>query len=123
MNSYCECCGHLLFSNDSIGSQLNFATLVYKFLHSGQPSYFAPLLSSHCGRHSTRYNCPDKRILEVPQFCPSVHKLKKKIFGHSFAFDAPTVWNDLPDEVSSAPTLACFRKRLKLYLFKKAFPT
>ena len=33
-----------------------------------------------------------------------------KHFGHSFAFDAPTVWNDLPDEVRSLPTLACFRK-------------
>ena len=97
-------------------------TLVYKFLHNGHPSYFGPLLSTRCGRYSTRYNHPDKRLSEVPQFCPSVHKSKNN-FGHSFAFDAPTVWNHLPDEVRSAPTLACFRKRLKLYLFKKAFPT
>ena len=26
-------------------------------------------------------------------------------FGHSFAFDVPTLWNDLPDDVRSAPTL------------------
>ena len=64
---------------------------------------------------------PDKRFLEVPQFCPSVHKSKNH-FGHSFAFDAPTVWNHLPNEVRSAPTLTCFRKRLKSYLFHKAFP-
>ena len=43
-------------------------------------------------------------------------------FGYSFAFDAPTLWNDLPDDVRSAPTLACFRKKLKSYLFDKAFP-
>ena len=49
-------------------------------------------------RYSTRYNHPDKRFLEVPQFCPSVHKSKNH-FGHSFAFDAPTVWNHLPNEV------------------------
>ena len=97
------------------------ATLVYKFLHSGHPSYFGPLLSTRCGRYSTRYNHPDKRFLEVPQFCPSVHKSKNH-FGHSFAFDAPTVWNHLPYEVRSAPTLTCFRKRLKSYLFHKAFP-
>ena len=90
------------------------ATLVYKFLHSGHPSYFGPLLPTRCGRYSTRYNHPDKRFLEVPQFCPSVHKSKNH-FGHSFAFDAPTVWNHLP-------TLTCFRKRLKSYLFHKAFP-
>ena len=96
--------------------------VVYKFLQNSHPSYFVPLLSIHCGRYSTRYNHPDKRFLEVPQFCPSVHK-EKNHFGHSFAFDAPTVWNHLPDEVCSAPTLKCLRKRLKLYLFKKAFPT
>ena len=39
---------------------------------------------------------------------------KKNHFGHSFAFDAPMVWNDIPDEVRSASTLACFRKRLKI---------
>ena len=60
-------------------------------------------------------------FLEVPQFYPSVHKLKKH-FGHSFAFDAPTLWNDMPDDVRSAPYLACFRKKLKSYLFDKAFP-
>ena len=50
------------------------ATLVYKFLHSGHSSYFGSLLFNFCGRYSTRYNHPDKRFLEVPQFCPSVHK-------------------------------------------------
>ena len=59
------------------------------------------------------------------RFLNSVHLYinKKNHFGHSFAFDSPKVWNNLPDEVRSAPTLACFRKRLKLYLLKKAFPT
>ena len=46
---------------------------------------------------------------------------KKKTLGHSFAFDAPTIWNDLPDEVRSAPTLACFRKRIKSH--QEGFPT
>ena len=47
---------------------------------------------------------------------------KKNHFGHRFAFDAPTLWNDLPDDVRSAPILACFRKKLKSYLFDKTFP-
>ena len=97
------------------------ATLVYKFLHSGYPNYFSPHLSVCCGRYGTSYNCPDKRFLEVPQLYPSVHKSKKH-FGHSFAFDALTLWNNLPDDVRSAPTLACFRKKLKSYLFDKTFP-
>ena len=56
------------------------ATLVYKFLHNGHPSYFNPLLSTRCGRYSTRYNHLDKRFLEVPQFCPSVHQSKKSLW-------------------------------------------
>ena len=50
------------------------ATLVYKFLHSGRKSYFGPRLSICCGRYGTRYNCPDKRFLEVLQCYSSVHK-------------------------------------------------
>ena len=53
------------------------ATLVYKFLHSGHPSYFGPLLPIRCGRYSTRYNHPDKRSCS-PIFIPScLHKCIK----------------------------------------------
>ena len=52
---------------------------------------------------------------------PICTQIKKNHFGHSFAFDAPTLWNDLPDDVRSAPTLACFRKKITSYLFDKAF--
>ena len=43
-------------------------------------------------------------------------------FGNSFAFDAPTVWNALPDEIHASPSLASFRKQLKTYLYTKAYP-
>ena len=97
------------------------ATLVFTFLYSGHPSYFGPLLSTHRGRYSTRFNHPDKRFLDSFQFYPSVYKSKKH-FGHSFAFDAPTVWNDLPDQIHSAPSLACFRKKVKIVSLQRGFP-
>ena len=43
-------------------------------------------------------------------------------FGFSFAFDAPTVWNSLPEDISASPTIASFRKKLKTYLYAKAYP-
>ena len=46
-----------------------------------------------------------ERILEVPQFCPLLNKSRKH-FGQSFAFDAPTTWNGLADDVCSAPSVA-----------------
>ena len=86
------------------------AILVYIFLHSGHPSYFGSLLSTR-GRYSTRYNSPDKRFLNFPQFYPSVQKPKTH-FDHSFAFNAPMVWNDFPDEVHSAQNLAVSQLRI-----------
>ena len=37
-------------------------------------------------------------------------------------YDAPRIWNDLPDEVCSVKYLSSFRKKLKAYLFGKAHP-
>ena len=97
------------------------ATLVYKFLHSGSPSYFQPYLSPSSSSYSTRRSHPDRQYLTVPSFRPLVFKSVKH-FDHSFAFDAPRIWNELPHYVRSAASVASFRKKLKTYLFAKAYP-
>ena len=94
--------------------------LVYKFLHSGNPKYFEPFLIPRYSAYNTRQSQSDGIFLEVPHFA-SVFKSRKH-FGLSFAYDAPMIWNDLPDEVSSANSLASFRSKLKSYLFGKAYP-
>ena len=48
------------------------ATLVYKFLHSGSPSYFEPFLSLSCSPYSTRHSHPDRQYLI--QFLLSTHQ-------------------------------------------------
>ena len=60
-------------------------------------------------------------FLNVPKFHPTIHKCTKQ-FGFSFAFDPPTVWNSLPEEIRASPTIATFRKKLKTYLYAKAYP-
>ena len=97
------------------------ATLVYKFLHKGFPRYFAPYLSSYSSSYSTRGSQSAGNFLVIPKFYPSVHKSVKQ-FGNSFAFDAPTVWNALPDDIRASPSLASFRKQIKTYLYTKAYP-
>ena len=92
------------------------ATLVYKYLHTGFPRYFAPYLSSYTSSYSTRRSQSGSNFLVIPKFCPSVHKSFKQ-FGNSFAFDAPTVWNALPDEIRASPSLASFRRHLKTHLY------
>ena len=94
------------------------AVLVYKFLHSGIPKYFEPFLIPRHSTYNTRHSQSDGMFLEVPHFA-SVFKSRKH-FGLSFTYDAPMIWNDLPDEVHSANSLASFRSKLKFYLFGKA---
>ena len=63
----------------------------------------------------------DGEFLVVPHFILSVHKSTKQ-FGFGFAYDAPKVWNELPDDISSATSLFSFKKNLKDDLLTKAYP-
>ena len=100
-------------------SEFKLATLVFKIIHTGFPKYFAPYLSEHCTTYNTRRSQSVANFLNVPKFQPTVHKSTKQ-FGFSFAFDAPTVWNSLPEDICASPTIASFRKKLKTYLCTKA---
>ena len=90
-------------------SEFKLATLVYKFIHTGFPKYFAAYLSTY---HNTRRSQSVANFLNVPKFQPKIHKSTKQ-FGFSFAFDAPTVWNSLPEDIRASPTIASFRTKLK----------
>ena len=70
-------------------------------LHSDYPKYFVPFLK--------------------PRIATLVYKSTKH-FGLSFAYDAPMIWNDLPDDVYSVTSRHSLRKKLKTYLFEKAYP-
>ena len=102
-------------------SEFKLATLVYKFIHTGFPKYFAPYLSSYRTTYNTRHSQSVANFLSVPKFQPTIHKSTKQ-FGFSFAFDAPTVWNSLPEDIRASPTIASFRKKLKTYLYAEAHP-
>ena len=95
--------------------------LVYKYLTTGQPKYFAPYFSLYKSAMNTRRSNPKNLFLQVPHYCASIHKSKVH-FNNSFSYDAPKLWNDLPHDIRSAPNLSCFKSRLKTYLFQKSFP-
>ena len=94
------------------------AALVYKFSHSGSPFYFEPFLSLSSCSYSTRLSHPDHQYLSVPPFHSSVFRSIKHL-GHSFAFDAPMIWNEPPNDVRSTTSVASFRKKLKTDVFAK----
>ena len=98
------------------------ATLVYKYLHTGFPRYFAPYLSSYSSSYSTRQSQSGGNFLVIPKFCPSVRKSVKQ-FGNSFAFDAPTVWNTLPDEIRASASLGLLQKAAQNLPVHQSIPT
>ena len=62
--------------------------LVYKYLTTGQPEYFAPYLPLYKSAMNTRHSNPQNLFLQVPHYCASIHK-SKVLFNNSFSYDAP----------------------------------
>ena len=50
------------------------------------------------------------------------HWLSTVCGNGAFPVAVPRVWNSLPQHVTSAPSLAIFRSRLKTHLFRRCFP-
>ena len=106
----------LLLERLSIGCLLNIALYLrlpywctIKFLQNDYPKYFVPFLKC---KHTVYNACKSQAesvLLEVPHFATSVYKTTKH-FDRSFAYGAPKIWNDLPDDVCSANSLHSFRK-------------
>ena len=80
------------------------ALLVYKFLHSGYPKYFELFLKPRHSVYRTWRSQSNGVLFDVPPFA-SIYKSKKH-FGLSFAYDAPRIWNDLPDDILTAKSLS-----------------
>ena len=68
-------------------------------------------------QYSGNYMAPYSVLLRVLIDYPGV-----QVYSYSFAFDAPTVWNSLPEDIHASPTIASFKKKLKTYLHAKAYP-
>ena len=90
------------------------AVLTYKATHGTAPSrsYLSQLVrvADLPGRRSLR-SARTNRLL-----VPSV-KLST-VGGRAFLAAGPTIWNSLPDNVISAPSLSTFHQRLKTFLFQ-----
>jgi len=85
------------------------ALLVYKAIHGTAPSYLSQLVgvADLPGWRSLRSAWTNRLLV------PSV-KLST-VGGRAFPVAGPTIWNSLPDNVISAPSLSTFRQRLKTF--------
>ena len=96
--------------------QFKIAMLTYKVLHGKASRYLGPLnrVADLPGRRALR-SASSSRLV-VPTFRLST------VGSRSFNVSAPRIWNRLPEDVASAPSLSTFRHFLKTYFFQQSYP-
>ena len=93
--------------------KFKLSTITYCALAIHQPPYLASLL--HFSNVPRQLRSSTSQQLSIPRTKPNLGK-------RAFSVAAPIIWNELPTTLKSCESLASFRKHLKTYLFKIAFP-
>ena len=93
--------------------KFKLSTLTYRALAIHQPPYLASLL--HFSNIPRQLRSSTSQQLSIPS-------TKLNLGKRAFSVAAPTIWNENPTTLKSCESLASFRKHLKTYLFKIAFP-
>ena len=98
-----------------VKSRIEFKILLltYKALNDQAPSYLKELIVPYVPARALRSQ--NAGLLVVPRIC------KSRMGGRAFNYQAPLLWNLLPDSVRGADTLSTFKSRLKTFLFDKAY--
>jgi hypothetical protein len=92
--------------------KINFIT--YKCLNDQAPEYLSELISVYNPPRSLRST--DQNLLSVPP-------TRLKTYGdRAFSKAAPTLWNNLPEDIRRATSLDSFKNNLKSHLFKLSYP-
>jgi len=82
-------------------------------LHGSAPTYLSQLV--RVSPISTRSS--------LSRLCMHQSSVRLSIVGGRVSsVSGPTIWNNLPDHVTSAPSLPTFRQHLKNFLFSISFP-
>ena len=91
------------------------ATLVYRCLHGQAPRYLADELRLVADIPSRR------RLRSASSPALVVPTTRRRTIGdRAFPVAAARVWNSLPSDVTTAPSLTVFRRRLKAELFRRS---
>ena len=88
------------------------ATISYKLLSTGQPSYLANSISKYV---------PGRSLRSTSEGTVSVLHTKTVNGVHGFRSAALSVWNRLPADIRNSSWLSTFRSRLKTHFFRLGF--
>jgi hypothetical protein len=92
--------------------QFKILILAFKCQHGLAPAHLRDCLHAQSERTRRSTHC---NKLQVP-------RVRCTTFGgRTFGFAAPTLWNNLPPTLRSAPSLNVFKRDLKTHLFRTAY--
>ena len=91
--------------------------LTFKALHGTAPAYIHDLVSPHSITRELRSIQVTDRLREVLPRLPTY-----MYGGRAFSFNAPKLWNSLPNHVRESRSVDVFKKKLKTFLYKRSFP-
>ena len=82
--------------------------MVYKCLNGFAPTYLSEYIKT--ANHGRNLRSKTQGVLHVP-------KTRIDIGDRAFSVCGPRIWNNLPLNLQTAPSLELFKKQLKTYLF------
>ena len=87
--------------------------LTYKAYNGLSPTYLSDLLHHYAPARTLRSS--NQSLLQLPH-------VSSKTFGQrSFSFAAPSLWNNLPQQIRKADNVNIFKTMLKTHLFQSAY--
>ena len=89
--------------------------LVYRSVHGLAPHYLSDYFKHVAYSNRRRLRSSSSSLLLIPR------TRLITVGDGAFPVAGSRLWNGLPHVVTSAPTLAVFRQRLKTYLFSRSF--
>ena len=92
--------------------QYKIALLTFKCVTGMAPDYLRDLIQVVVPQRELRSSA--RTTLKIP-------RCNTNTGTRAFTWAAPQVWNNLPHDVITAPSINCFKTKLKTFLFKKAF--
>ena len=110
--SITEVCRDLHWLPVTQRSQFKVLTLVYKALHNEAPSYISEML---------HYYQPKRTLRSTKSNLLVVKKTRVRYGARAFSVSGPSLWNDLPQEIRDSNSFSIFKRKLKTYLFQKAY--
>ena len=103
---------HWLPVNTRIAYKINLLT--YKSKAGLSPTYLSDLLYEYVPSRTLRSS--SQSLLQLPRRIPS------KSYGQrSLSYAAPSLWNNLPQQVRTANNVNIFKSRLKTHLFNAVY--